>query len=49
MVIVQYTFTHKEHTEYREQKIHNNQKLGTYITIKKFKPNLGSAGSALSL
>jgi hypothetical protein len=31
---VQYTFTHKKHTEYRERKIHNNKKLGTYITIK---------------
>jgi hypothetical protein len=30
----QYTFTHKQHTEYREPNIHNNKKLGTYITIK---------------
>jgi hypothetical protein len=45
---VHYTFTHKE---YRERNIHtrNNQKLGTYITIKKFKTNLGSAGRAPSL
>jgi hypothetical protein len=24
---VQYTFTHKQYTEYREQNIHNNQKI----------------------
>jgi hypothetical protein len=25
---VQYTFTHKHYTEYREQSIHNNKKIG---------------------
>jgi hypothetical protein len=34
---VQYTFTHKQYSEYRERKIHNNQKIETYITIKNLK------------
>jgi hypothetical protein len=34
---VQYTFTHKQYTEYRERNIHNNKK------------SLGSAGRAPSL
>jgi phage portal protein BeeE len=46
---VQYTFAHKQHTEYRERNIHNNQKIGIYIKINKFKTNLGSAGRAPSL
>jgi hypothetical protein len=28
-VAAQYTFTHKQHTEYREQNIHNNQNWET--------------------
>jgi hypothetical protein len=40
---VQYTFTHKQYTQYREWNIQN-----TYITIKK-STNLGSAGCALCL
>jgi hypothetical protein len=39
---VQYTFTHKQHTEYREWNIQ-------YITIKTFNTNLKSAGRAPSL
>jgi hypothetical protein len=35
LAAVQYTFTHKQHTEYRERNIHNNKKLGTFIAIKK--------------
>jgi hypothetical protein len=27
---VQYTFTHKQYTEYRERNIHNNKKSGLY-------------------
>jgi hypothetical protein len=30
VAVVQSTFTHKHNTEYREQNIHNNQKIGTY-------------------
>jgi hypothetical protein len=41
--------THKQHTEYRERNIHNNQKIGIYTAIKKFKTNLWSAGRAPSL
>jgi hypothetical protein len=26
MAVVQYTFTHKQYTEYRERNIHNNKK-----------------------
>jgi hypothetical protein len=28
VAVVQYTFTHKEYTEYRERNIHNNKKIG---------------------
>jgi hypothetical protein len=34
---VQYTFTHKQYTEYRDGNIYNNKKLGTYIAIKNLK------------
>jgi hypothetical protein len=39
LAVVQYTFTHKQYTEYRERNIHNNQRL----------TDLGSAGLAPSL
>jgi hypothetical protein len=39
VAVVQYTFTHKQYTEYRERNIHNNKE----------KKRLGSAGRALSL
>jgi hypothetical protein len=37
VAVVQYTFTHKKYTEYREQNIHNNKKnlpsnLGTQLS-----------------
>jgi hypothetical protein len=38
VAVVQYTFTHKQYTEYRELNVHNNKK----------KKKLGSAGRALS-
>jgi hypothetical protein len=41
VAVVQYTFTHKQYTEYRERK-------HTYLIIKKL-TNLGSAGRAPSL
>jgi hypothetical protein len=41
VAVVQYTFTHKQYTEYRERNIHNNQKI--------LLSNLGSAGRAPSL
>jgi hypothetical protein len=28
VAVVQYTFTHKQYTEYRERNIHKNQKIG---------------------
>jgi hypothetical protein len=40
VAVVQYTFTHKQYTEYREQNIHKTQK---------FKTNFASAGRAPSL
>jgi hypothetical protein len=40
VAVVQYTFTHKQYTEYRERNIHNNKKFGA---------NSGSAGRAPSL
>jgi hypothetical protein len=27
VAVVQYTFTHKQYTEYRERNIHNNKKI----------------------
>jgi hypothetical protein len=41
---VQYTFTHKQYTEYRERNVHNNQKIGAYITPNKFKTNFWKCG-----
>jgi hypothetical protein len=43
VAVVQYTFTHKQHTENRERNKHNNQKTGIYTTIQKIKTNLGSS------
>jgi hypothetical protein len=40
----QYTFTHKQYTEYGERNIHNNKKIRNIHNKKKFKTNLGSAG-----
>jgi hypothetical protein len=28
VAVVQYTFTHKQYTEYRERNIHNNKNIG---------------------
>jgi hypothetical protein len=33
VAVIQFTFTHKQYTEYREQNINNNKTL-THITIK---------------
>jgi hypothetical protein len=46
VAVEQYTFTHKQYTEYRERNIHNNQKIKH--NNKKIN-NLGSAGRAPSL
>jgi hypothetical protein len=43
VAVVQYTFTHKQYTEYRERNTHNNKKK------KKLGSKLGSAGRAPSL
>jgi hypothetical protein len=34
VAVVQYTFTHKQYTEYRERNIHNNKKLNIYNNKK---------------
>jgi hypothetical protein len=34
---VQYTFTHKQYTEYRERKIHNNKKIRNIHNNKKIR------------
>jgi hypothetical protein len=30
VAVVQYTFTHKQYTEYRERNIHNKKEIGTF-------------------
>jgi hypothetical protein len=36
VAVVQYTFTHKQYTEYRERNIHNKKKLGKCGTCPVF-------------
>jgi hypothetical protein len=43
VAVVQYTFTHKQYTEYREQNIHNNkkkkfEKCGPYLIFACYTP-----------
>jgi hypothetical protein len=42
VAVVQYTFTHKQYTEYRGRSTHNNTEDGAYITIKRKK--IGKCG-----
>jgi hypothetical protein len=34
VAVVQYTFTHKQYTEYRERSVHNNKNLNIYKNKK---------------
>jgi hypothetical protein len=47
VAVEQYTFTHKQYTEYRERNIHNIKKLN--IHNKQKLTNLGSTGRVPSL
>jgi hypothetical protein len=44
VAVVQYTFTHKLHTENTERNKHNNKKVRNIHNNQKIKINLGSAG-----